>query len=202
MSSFDIAHGETMGTEGGYDNNPHDAGGETYKGIARTMHPNWPGWKYVDGIKGGLGAMPAYGSSAYYSWAKQFNKYAAAHPLIQDLVVDFYRTNFWDANRLGEIESQAVANWAYDHAVNGGARGIQWLQAAAGVKQDGQLGPVSLTVINSADPVDLLNRAKEFAVAYRVARVRERPDQRQFLHSWLARDGLTEAEIRAVVATV
>lgn len=39
MADFDKAHLEVMGNEGGYANNPVDAGGETYKGIARKFWP-------------------------------------------------------------------------------------------------------------------------------------------------------------------
>jgi lysozyme family protein len=34
--------------EGGYVNDPADRGAETYKGISRKFHPNWPGWGVVD----------------------------------------------------------------------------------------------------------------------------------------------------------
>ena len=34
--------------EGGYVNDPDDPGGETYKGIARNMWPDWAGWAIID----------------------------------------------------------------------------------------------------------------------------------------------------------
>ena len=37
--------------EGNYVNHPKDKGAETYGGIARKLHPDWYGWKYVDADK-------------------------------------------------------------------------------------------------------------------------------------------------------
>lgn len=199
MPVFSKIHAETMRTEGGYANNPADAGGETYKGIARKMHPRWSGWKYIDGVKALTTVQPHYGSSAYYAWAKHLNGKLAALPQLQSAVVDFYKTNFWTANRLGEITAEAVAAWIYDHAVNAGAKGIMWAQLAARVKPDGQLGPVSIAAINAAGPDELLNRMKDIAGGYRLDRASAHSSQIQFLTSWLRRDGQPEAIIAMVV---
>lgn len=128
--------------------------------------------------------------------------YNDAHPLLQDLAEAFYRKHFWDAYNLDEIENQQVANWAFDHAVNAGPKGIRWLQRAARVHDDGIIGPKSLAAINAADPGTILARAQEIAVDYRLERVRNRPDQKRFLRAWLARDGLDKEQIDTVMATV
>jgi lysozyme family protein len=189
MAEFQPAYTKTNATEGGYANNPADAGGETYKGIARKMHPKWPGWKYIDGVKALATAQPPYGTGSYYNWAKYLNGKLAALPQLQSAVSSFYKTDFWDANRLGEIANQDVSEWVYDHVVNAGARGMMWIQLAASVKPDGELGRVSIAAINAADPVELLNRAEDIAGAYRLDRAAAKPSQIQFLTSWLDRDG-------------
>ena len=51
MADFRTAYYLTMGHEGGYNNDPDDVGGETYKGIARNYHASWEGWKIVDMYK-------------------------------------------------------------------------------------------------------------------------------------------------------
>lgn len=187
MAKFEPAHTLTAGNEGGYANNPADSGGETYKGIARKFHPRWPGWRHVDSVKAGLLAQPPYGSREYSNWVAHLNiKLAQIKPL-QTAVLSFYRTGFW--GRLSEINSQAVANWVYDHVVNGGARGTMWIQLAAGVKPDGELGSISIAAINAADPDALLGRAEDIAGAYRLDRANAKPSQIQFLRSWLTRDG-------------
>lgn len=200
MADFETAHAETMGNEGGFANNPHDVGGMTYKGIAIHYHPTWRGWQYVKNTLAAAVNQPPYGTPEYRNWAKYINGQLAAIPAMQRLVLDFYRTNFWDANRLGEIESQTVANWAYDHAVNAGGRGIKWLQEAAGVTADGSIGPKSVEAINGRDPALLLQEAEDIAAFYRLDKACRDSSQVQFLQSWLTRDGCSLAEVRAVMA--
>lgn len=211
MADFLTADKKTMGNEGGVNFNPDDKGNvvvngvavlPTYKGIAPSFWPNWRGWQGVQAAMQEMVKMPKYGTSAYYEWAKYLNKRLADSPMLQRYVLEFYEVNFWTANRLGEIISQAVAEWIYDHVVNGGNRGVMWIQEAAGVTADGGMGPISLKAINAADPVALLEKAKQIAAAYRLEKVRKDPTQKQFLHSWLSRDGLTEEEIKTAIATV
>lgn len=198
MPDFSKIHAETMGNEGGYANNPADSGGETYKGISRKHHPGWTGWKLIDGVKAATNPQPAYGSGAYRNWVKYINAQLTGLSQLQLAVVSFYKANFWDANRLGEIIDPAVAAWIYDHVVNAGARGIMWAQIAAGSKPDGQLGPLSLSRLNSADPASLLERMEDIAGAFRLDRAHDKPSQIQFLKSWLRRDGQPDTIIAMV----
>ena len=60
MANFKEAFEKTMGHEGGYGNDPDDAGGETYKGIARVYNPGWSGWAVIDAAKtASIGNFPA-----------------------------------------------------------------------------------------------------------------------------------------------
>ncbi|RYY16321.1 MAG: N-acetylmuramidase, partial [Cytophagaceae bacterium] len=43
-----------LANEGGYCHDPRDPGGETYRGIARTYNPSWPGWSAIDAVKARL----------------------------------------------------------------------------------------------------------------------------------------------------
>jgi lysozyme family protein len=199
MADFLIAHKKTMGAEGGYSKNPHDHGGETYKGIARAFWGNWPGWVIIDQVLKSTTDQPIYGTGAYRNWVKYLNATLANHTALQTRVLEFYKANFWGPSRLDQVEDQRVADWIYDHAVNGGARGIKWIQEAAGVEADGSIGAKTIAAINAADPDALLDKATGIAVKYRLAKVAAEPDQRQFLHSWLARDGLTEEQIQKIM---
>lgn len=198
MALFGPAFTRTNGNEGGASFNPADLGNvvvkgvvtiPTYRGIAPVSHPKWSGWKYITGCINQLNAMPQYGTDAYRNWVNHLNGLLATFAPLQAAVQSFYKTNFWDANRLGEIASQDVAEWLYDHVVNAGARGAMWMQLAANVTPDGGLGAKSLAAINAADPVVLLNRAEDIAGAYRLDRAHDKPSQIQFLTSWLTRDG-------------
>ena len=48
--TFTHAYKSTLRNEGGYRLHtlPGDSGGQTYAGIARHRHPNWPGWIATD----------------------------------------------------------------------------------------------------------------------------------------------------------
>jgi lysozyme family protein len=201
VADFLPAHQKTLGDEGGYANNPADHGGETYKGIARKFWPAWSGWKIIDQAKASR-PEPAHGTSGWALWVKLLNKDLTANSVLQNLVTVFYKVNFWDANHLGEIRDQGVATWLYNHIVNGGGRGVMWIQLAAGVTADGSIGPKTIAAINAAPPAELLEKAMDNAVAYRLAKVKAEPDQKQFLRSWLERDGLPESKIKEVIATV
>lgn len=104
MADFLTAHKRTARYEGGYANDPQDKGGETYKGIARIMHPKWPGWVIVDGYKARHGAM------------KRGEVIKDEH--LDQLVLEFYRKEFWNKLRGDEIFIQDIANIIYDDAVN------------------------------------------------------------------------------------
>lgn len=55
-----------------------------------------------------------------------------------------YRAMYWDAIKADQLP-EAVRFDAFDAAVNNGVRqATVWLQRSAGVKDDGQLGPVTL----------------------------------------------------------
>ena len=51
MASFKEAWEETSAVEGGYVDDDDDRGGETYRGVARNFHPDWPGWDRIDAAK-------------------------------------------------------------------------------------------------------------------------------------------------------
>lgn len=198
MSDFSAIHTATMGNEGNYANNPADVGGETYKGIARKYWPKWQGWKLIDGVKALLTAQPYYGTDAYRNWVKHLNLKLSELIQLQRLVVSFYETNFWRANRLDQITNSQVAAWIYDHVVNAGARGVMWAQLAARVTPDGSVGPATLAAINGADPAVLLERMEDIAGAFRLDKAHDNPSQIQFLVGWLRRDGQPEEVIALV----
>jgi lysozyme family protein len=190
MADFLPAHQATMGDEGGWAYNPADHGGETYKGIARNFWGHWKGWGIVDQIRiDEMVPSPPYGGPGYSLWVKLFNRKLAEHSGLQVLVRTFYFNNFWTANHLDQINAQDVANWLYNHIVNGGGRGVKWMQIAARVTPDGGIGPKTIAAINATPAAELLARAEDVAGAYRLDVAHQDPSQIQFLTSWLTRDG-------------
>ena len=137
MVVFDEAFARTNQHEGGYVNDPDDRGGETYKGIARKFHPEWPGWKLIDTIK----SFP------------DFKRQLDADQNLQNYVKEFYRVKFWLQIGGNSIPDQDIANEIYDIAVNMGVTtAVKYLQRSlnvlncngkhyADIAIDGTLGP-------------------------------------------------------------
>lgn len=185
MSDFKRAYKKTMGNEGGWVNNPHDRGGETYKGISRNNWPKWGGWRLIDTIKAGLLAQPTFNTSEYYNWVKHLNSLLAASASIQQAVSVFYQANFWGS--LGEITDQRVAEEVFDKRVNCGDVALRWLQRAAGVGADGVIGAKSLAAINAIDPPTLLSDFNVQAKRYYEGIIERDPSQATFRKSWFSR---------------
>lgn len=192
MADFISAHRQAMGNEGGYANNPADRGGETYKGISRKNWPAWSGWRHIDACLRQMVKQPPYGTPEYFNWARWANRQLSALPTLQRQVEDFYLTHFW--KRLGEIDNQELAAWVYDKDINTGDDGTRWLQAAAHVKVDGQIGSVTLAAVNAADPFVLLERMKSMAVDHYLTEA-QKPHQKGFWKSWIARVGLSPEKL-------
>ena len=197
MAIYEIARKLTENFEGGWCDTSGDAGGETYKGVARNFHPQLELWKWIDQAKA---EMPPIHDGNARDWIKMLNANLAKISKLQGAVCEFYRTEYWDANRLSLVESQPIANWIYDHAVNAGIRGVKWAQEAAGVVADGKVGPVTIAAINRMFTDDFLKRAEDVAAFYRLDRAMANPSQIKFLPSWLRRDGVSEEEIAQVMA--
>lgn len=181
MAKFEIAESITGRNEGGYANNPADTGGETYAGIARNHWPKWEGWNVIDHIK------LQYGRAA-----KTINYHASKHAVLNKMISDFYKENFWNRNRLDTITDQQLANTVYDFGVNSGTgRAAKFLQQAANdtglvtLTVDGAVGPKTIAAINALNPLNVYtnyNRRRE--TFYRSI---AKGNQAQFLKSWLSR---------------
>lgn len=75
--------------------------------------------------------------------------------LPRQTAIAIYRLNYWAPVKGDELPG-AVAFQVLDAAVNHGThRAAEWLQLAAGVVADGQIGPVTMAAIRAANPADL-----------------------------------------------
>ncbi len=171
MADFKIAFTALLKHEGGYANDPHDHGGETYRGIARRYWPGWEGWADIDRLKKGPG----------------FPGNLAANADLQGKVRDFYSRNFWTPS-LDAITNQPLADWLFDKGVNMGIRqAVKLLQRALHVDADGILGPQTMRMLNCADPVQLLAGCRDEARRFYTKLALNDPTQTRFLQGWLAR---------------
>lgn len=117
MANFEAAFQITLGHEGGYGFDPDDAGGETYKGVARRYHPSWSGWSSIDRIK------------QQSSNRRQLNSLLGNDHKLQQQIQDFYKHNYWDRFQGDAIASQELAEELFDTGVNMGVhRAVRFLQ--------------------------------------------------------------------------
>lgn len=134
MADYKHSIARVLLTEGGYANDPTDAGGETYKGIARNFWPKWTGWAVIDSAKKKEG-FPAN--------LKPTN-------ILGDAVMNFYRVNFWDKVGGDFIDNQSIADLLVDSAVNEGIKpAVKRAQSIVGMAQTGVVTPELVTKLNS-----------------------------------------------------
>jgi lysozyme family protein len=179
--SFEAAYEQTKQFEGGYVNDPDDAGGETFRGISRRSHPSWPGWTEIDQIK----RIAPKGIDAYFQNNKNMNQ----------RVADFYKTEYWDKfSNLPDRLHQKI----FDTSVNTGyKRAVIILQEAlnsldAKISEDGIIGRMTRASIepftNGAYSLDvLLDKYCERQAAFYQGLATKKASQKKFLKGWLKR---------------
>lgn len=135
MASFDIYWENLKKYEGGYaDASKDKSGGETYRGIARNVHPKWDGWPVVDAKKK---SGPI--------------KHGTVFPELEGKVKSFFKKNYWDVRHGDSIKNQSVAESIVDFTVNGGfgKNTISSLQKFVGAEEDGKFGRDTVNSINN-----------------------------------------------------
>ena len=187
MADFNKAYKLISKYEGGYVNHPNDKGGETYRGIARNLFPQWAGWKIIDKHKKN----------------DNFKNNLYGDTYLNSLVEVFYRKQFWDKLQGDQIDSQLIANELMDIAVNMGMnRATYFLQRALNVSNkkgrlwediavDGVLGNNTINTTNSATErgySQLIYKLLNVMQGHRYIVLAERnKSQEVFIHGWLKR---------------
>jgi lysozyme family protein len=158
-SAWDIGIDFVLYYEGGYDNDPNDRGGETFRGVSRVNWPKWEGWLIIDNVKASL---PTTFKSALMNDAD-----------LKSRAVEFYRKNFWDQIHGDELPGKlAVA--VLDMAVHSGPRpAARLLQTVLNMEVDGDIGPKTVAAAHMGSESTL--------IAYLAARA-------VFLHNLMAND--------------
>ena len=165
MADFDRAFDKMIRNEGGYKLHTvqGDRGGMTYAGIARTYHPNWPGWRLIDSND-------------------------LDNPDLTALVRLFYQEQFWDKIKGGAIQSQAVAETLFDFAVNTGHRtAVKLAQIILDTTPDGIVGNNTLGKLNQVEEEDFKIRYTLAKVARYTEIVNRDRSQSKFLLGWINR---------------
>lgn len=166
---FPLALAHVLAMEGGYSNDPHDPGGPTNKGITLAVYQ-----KFLGPEAGDVGRETLI---------------ARLKAIPDESVREIYASRYWRPSRSAEMPSP-IALMHFDASVNHGLRGgAELLQQAARVTVDGEIGPITMRAVTSADPAELLERYAE----YRRARYRALPHFWRFGRGWLNRVSKTLA---------
>lgn len=164
-----IGIGEQKGDEGGY--NLHrvkgDSGGDTFAGIAKNYHPDWPGWALVYAGKGDT-------------------------PEGRRLVIDFYKETFW-ADMLGDkIIHQEVAETIFNFGMNSSIENsVRYAQFCLDCVPDGDLGPITLKAINDLKGLEVelfVCQHVLMRIGHRLKRINQNRSQKKFISGWIKRD--------------
>ena len=178
MAKFDPAFLLILANEGGYGNDPDDQGGETYKGIARKMNPDWLGWHIVDLLKKQAGFPDSLSSEHDLEINRQ----------LQYELKSFYYSNFWMKISGDKLENQELAESIFDFAVNEGVSvSISLAQAVVGAKADGVIGPKSIDAINRFNPEHFLAAFALTKIKRYVEICNKRPTSRKYFFGWVVR---------------
>jgi lysozyme family protein len=178
MADFKKAFNLMIVHEGGYVNDPDDPGGETYKGVARKMHPGWLGWLIIDLLK----KQKGFPDNLHFP-----NELEIIKELNYELST-FYYSQFWSKIKGESILNQAVAESIFDFAVNTGiATSVQLAQTVVKVTPDGVIGPKTLAAINGFDPEYFLARFAILKIKRYVEICQKRPLSKKYIFGWVIR---------------
>lgn len=159
--SYEISLAHTLRWEGGYVNDPHDAGGETYQGISRKHNPNWPGWAILDTLS------PRHGQ---------------IYPQLTQSVMLYYRKHYWDKIQAGNINNTSVAGLFFDFYVHSGRNAVMTVQRLTGVPVDGIVGNKTIAAIN-AYGAPLFEKLKQARIEF----LKTIPNNEKYITGWLNR---------------
>lgn len=134
MANIDILLPFILKWEGGFVNDPADAGGATNMGVTIAT------WRNVGYDKDGDGDIDVRDLKLLSE---------------TDVKNRVLKPHYWDRWKADQIQSQKVANILVDWVWGSGKHGIVIPQRLLGVKDDGIVGNKTLSAVNFADPDQL-----------------------------------------------
>lgn len=160
MAEFKVYAPKLLQLEGGFVNHPDDNGGITNKGITLSTYRAYCGKdKTVKDLQ----------NISYGTWCN----------IMKDL--------YWDKVNGDKIDNQSLAEIIADWAVNSGLAGIRKAQEVIGCKPDGIVGPITLSMINTANADMLHDRLWKARQQFFINIVKKNPSQKVFMNGWMNR---------------
>jgi lysozyme family protein len=166
MANVNILFPFILRWEGGFVNDPDDAGGATDKGVTIAT------WRQVGYDKNGDGNIDV-NDLKLLSNGDVLNRVLKPH----------YRDR-WKAD---QIRSRKLANLLVDRVWASGTYGVNIPQRIPGVPVDGLVGPKTLAALNARDPDELFDELYRERVDFLDRICRTRPQNRKFKNGWLNR---------------
>lgn len=143
--------------EGGFVNDPDDAGGATNKGVTIATFRHF------------------FGNDATIEQLKRISDEQWFH---------IFKVGYWDRWRADEIACQSIANIVVDWVWASGQFGITQVQKILGVNPDGIVGPKTLAALNGRPADALFHQIRAARIAFVENIVRRKPSQKKFLNGW------------------
>lgn len=161
---------DILAREGGYVNDPADAGGATNFGVTIGTYSRYLGYKA---------------------------SIAQVKAMSQDVARDIYKRNYFEKPRLHMLHG-AIQAQMFDCAINHGAKNpIKWLQKItnqaldARLKMDGMIGTKTATAVNEfvelAGSKIANNAMVEERVEFYLRLIERKPSQIKFRRGWMRR---------------
>ena len=181
MANFETAIVPLLTNEGGFVDNPNDAGGATNFGISLRL----------------LREIPADRLRRYgiFDDPQTLNI-----TTIRELTIDqaklIYKGEFWDQAPFVDIRNPYLCNYIFDMAVlHGLSTAFRLVQRALWASKmkymtlldDGIMGSKTLRAINEAEPICLQKILMAERAGYMRLLVNDRPQEKEFLNGWLKR---------------
>ncbi|MEO6146534.1 MAG: glycosyl hydrolase 108 family protein [Sulfuriferula sp.] len=119
--------------------------------------------------EGGYSNNPADpGGETMYGVTEKVARKRGYTGAMQDLPLDkakeIAKSEYWDVYHCDEFNSH-IGFQVFDAAYNGG-HPAQWLQTAAGVEADGDIGPATIAAVQAADPDKIIMRFDAYRLQY------------------------------------
>lgn len=158
--------------EGDFTDNPKDKGGPTNHGVTQKVYDRF---RMTSGLP------------------------SVSVKLITDAeVAKIYLMQYWRPAMCDKF-SNCLSLVVFDSAVNHGvSKAIRLLQRAAGVKEDGKCGPVTLSKIANFDDKTIVSKYLKVRESFYSSIVELNPEQEVFLDGWMNRLTLLRKELKCL----
>lgn len=159
MAQFDLYAPALKAWEGGFANDPDDAGGATNMGVTLATF------------------------RMYYGEERTV---ADLIRMTEQQWRNIMKGGFWDKCWGDMIRNQSVAESIVDWCINSGTGMLKKVQGMVGTKADGVMGPKTLAAINAADPRKLHYRIKSARLEH-LSSIAMKSSNIKFYDGWINR---------------